>query len=184
MPFPVAHGVVASGLFIGLQRRLSLSQDWRPILLCTALSILPDLDFALEWFLNFEDAHRSFTHSLIFCVGLGVLSAFLFGASNIGQRLAIMLAPLSHTVLDVVVTSRQGAGVELFWPVSNYRYKLVLIDYFGFEFNPTANSWSEIFLRAGQITLFETIVCVPLFLILAYLKSRRGTKHSTQFTWL
>lgn len=178
MPFPIAHGVVAASLFIGLQKKFFLSQDARLISLSVALSVLPDADFALEWIFNIEGAHRSFTHSISFSVAIGLLAAVIVGVMSFRQRLALILAPLSHALLDVLVTSSKGTGIQLLWPISNYRYKLGLFDYFIFDFNPRFDPWDKIFVRLLEISLLESVVMVPILLVVIFLKSRGSHQNN------
>ena len=177
MPFPIVHGVVAASLFIGLQRKLNSFKDWKLVLLSAALSILPDADFVLDWIFQLH-VHRGFTHSIAFGVAVGLLASVLFGARKFSHRLALVLAPTSHALLDFLVTNRMGNGIQLLWPLSDYRFRLGLFDYFLFRFDPRVDPWSEISIQVIKISLVELIVMGPPFLLLIYLKLRKQNQHS------
>lgn len=178
MPFPIVHGVVAASLFTASQPKISIGKDWKIMLLCAALAILPDADFALEWIFSVRDAHRGFTHSIAFGVAAGLLASVLVGAKKFSHRLALVMAPTSHALLDVLVTSHQNNGIELLWPLSDYRFKLGLLDYFHFRFNPRFDPWGEILIQVLKISLIEAIVMGPLFMLLIFLKLRKQNQHS------
>lgn len=178
MPFPIVHGVVAAGLFTALQQKISFGKDWKIMLLCAALSIVPDLDFALEWIFYLPSAHRGFTHSIAFGVAVGLLASVLVGAKKFSHRLALVLAPTSHALLDFLVTNRMGDGIQLLWPLSDYRFRLGLFDYFLFRFDPRFDPWIKISIQVLKISLVELIVMGPLFILLIFLKLRKQNQNS------
>lgn len=148
------------------------------MLLCAAMAILPDADFALEWIFYLRGAHRGFTHSIAFGVAAGLLASVLVGAKKFSHRLALVLAPTSHALLDVLVTSHQGEGIRLLWPLSDYGFKLGLFDYFHFRFDPRFDPWSEILIQVLKISLLESVIMGPLFILLIFLKLRKQNQNS------
>jgi membrane-bound metal-dependent hydrolase YbcI (DUF457 family) len=143
------------------------------MLLCAALAILPDADFALEWIFYVRDAHRGFTHSIAFSVAVGLFASVLVRTRKFSHWLALVLAPISHALLDMLVTGRQGTGIELLWPLTDYRFKLGLFDYFVFDFNPRFDAWSAILAQLLKISLFESLIMGPLFLLLIFFRLRK-----------
>jgi membrane-bound metal-dependent hydrolase YbcI (DUF457 family) len=178
MPFPIVHGAVAASLFIASQRKFSLAKDWKVILLCAALTLLPDADFALEWIFQLRGAHRGFTHSIAFCLALGLLASVLVGAKKFSHRLALVLAPVSHPLLDVMVTDRQAGGIKLLWPLSDHGFKLGLFDYFLFNLDPRFDPWSEILIHVLKISLIELVIMGPLIILLIFFKLRKQNRSS------
>ena len=178
MPFPIVHGIVAASLFTALQPKISIGKDWKIMFWCAALAILPDADFALEWTFHLPNSHRGFTHSIAFGVIAGLLASMLVGAKKVGHRLALVLASTSHAVLDALVTNHQSDGVQLLWPLLDYRFKLGLFDYFLFNLDPQFDPWSEIVIRTLKISLLESVIIGPLFILLIFLKLRRQKLNS------
>jgi inner membrane protein len=83
------------------------------------LAVIPDFDT----FSTSAAIHRGFTHSLMFAVAIGLITAFATGWYFHMKfwRLVAMFsaAAASHGLLDLFTTA--GNGIELFWPISNAR---------------------------------------------------------------
>jgi inner membrane protein len=168
MPFPIAHGIIGASLFAATQKRLSRDKDIRLMLLAAGLAMLPDLDFLLTWVFDLHGWHRSFTHSIVFAVVTGLVASHLAAAKSFRAAIGLVLAPLSHGLLDALMTSGKGAGVELLWPISEHRFNLGLFDYFSFSFDPRIDLWTDILIYVLKVTLLEAILVGPmLFVILA-----------------
>lgn len=82
--------------------------------------ILPDADFLIDWTLGTE-LHRTFTHSLLFAIGMSVLSYVTFSIFKREERnyfaLAIGVGIFSHLILDMIPG---GYGVPILWPNLTY----------------------------------------------------------------
>ena len=95
-------------------------------------SILPDLDFLLEWTIS-PGFHRTFTHSLLFALIIFILSFFLF--CNLGFRkktepvFALGLGILIHLLIDLI----SSQGIPLLWP---YPADLSLLLGYSLTINP------------------------------------------------
>jgi membrane-bound metal-dependent hydrolase YbcI (DUF457 family) len=172
MPFPIAHGLVAASLFTALQKKFSLARDWKMMLLCAALAIAPDTDFILKWFYDLRHAHRGFSHSIAVGIMVGLVASALVGARTVRTRLVLLLVPVSHGLLDVLVTSREGAGTQLLWPLSDRRLKLEVFDYFSFRYDPRIDDLGVMLGHAFKVSLFELVVIGPLFTLLLLFKLR------------
>jgi membrane-bound metal-dependent hydrolase YbcI (DUF457 family) len=128
MSSPVGHVIVGLMLYT-VARRLNVRQQkpgWVVLILLLVLTVLPDLDILLIWYLKFPEyeTHRTFSHSIVFAMGTGLLAYGLFRlCSRRGIRHMWWLFPLAvltHPLIDMLcVSNAVGArGVELFWPFS------------------------------------------------------------------
>jgi inner membrane protein len=132
MAFPIAHGLLGAALVTASAPGSVLKDPshWRKkIFIGAVLAISPDLDFILTWFLGLNDTwHRGFSHSLVFAVIIGALTALLIRSeNNLRWALIYSLAVASHGLLDILVSLK--SGVELFWPITSKRIALGLFDY-------------------------------------------------------
>jgi inner membrane protein len=91
-----------------------------------AASVLPDVD-ALGFMAGIPYGHplghRGFTHSLVFALLVGALSALFWRPLHTVPLVAfgvVFLATASHGALDAMTTG--GLGVAFFSPFSNRRY--------------------------------------------------------------
>ena len=117
----VAVGMAAARAYRGTRRAL-----WAWMIFGALLALAPDLDvigrgfgirYAAPW------GHRGATHSLLFCIGLGLVLGVIagrFGASvwRTGSCAALVL--VSHPLLDTLTDG--GLGCALLWPWSNERF--------------------------------------------------------------
>jgi membrane-bound metal-dependent hydrolase YbcI (DUF457 family) len=172
MPFPIGHGIIGACLFSALQKEISLSKDGRIMLLCAGLAIVPDFDFTFAWNFNLGGWHRGFTHSIVFGVAIGLLAAFLAPTRNLTQQISLVLAPVSHAPLDALVTTSKGEGVRLLWPLTNYRFRFGLFDYFSFSLDPRFDPWGDILTHVLKVSLIELIAVGPLLLFVVLIKQR------------
>ena len=117
MALPVAHCSLALGL--------TRSVQWRAAAFICLLCLLPDFDFTLVWAfdLPIREYHRTFSHSLVFFVGLTLIWAWLWPRRlRIVTPTAFFLALASHSMLDLLCTAdAYDHGVMLFWPLSEVR---------------------------------------------------------------
>ena len=170
MPFPVAHALIGAGIFLSIQKVTCLREHQRAIAVCAFISVLPDADFAFSWFFHLSGWHRGFTHSFVFGVGSGFLGSLILGATALRVRLGILITSISHGVLDALVTTNYGTGIELLWPASNQRFKFGFVDYFSFKLDPRFDPLMDIFLHILKVSLIELVVLGPLFVALLLLK--------------
>jgi inner membrane protein len=91
-------------------------------------AMLPDADvvsfkFGIEYASQF--GHRGASHSVAFAIGVGLI-AMLFSkhlhASRLSTFFVMMLATLSHALLDAMTSG--GHGVAIAWPLNDERYFL------------------------------------------------------------
>jgi membrane-bound metal-dependent hydrolase YbcI (DUF457 family) len=165
MPLPIAHALVGAAIVTATLPNPSPAQNWKTLLIGSALSVSPDLDYFFE-----TTQHRGFTHSLLFALIVGTLCFAVTRFAKIRVALACAAAFLSHGLLDYA-TTKTMPGVELFWPVTNQRFGLGLIDYYDLtRVDPVyflyQNVASDLF-KAGMI---ELLIFGPLFLSVLLLK--------------
>lgn len=123
MPLPVAHGLVGASLVAASVPRAGRARYWLPLAAGALLANAADLDFAAVVLFGSRGWHRGFTHSLVFAfvVALGLLCAL--GRRRARVALGLGLAYASHALLDFA-TTKEGGGVELFWPFNAERFGL------------------------------------------------------------
>jgi len=117
MPMPVAHGLVGAGLVAAVLPRAGRARYGVWLAAGAVLANAADLDFLLVFVFRSRAWHRGFTHSLVFA--LAVLLCFLLalGSARAREAVAFGLAYASHSLLDFA-TTKDGGGLELFWPFS------------------------------------------------------------------
>ena len=173
MALPVAHTAVALGL--------TRSRDPLAWAFLGFLSILPDFDFILVWGLGLPIGvyHRTFSHSIFFCVAISLLWMVVCPArlKSISPLLVVMIL-LSHSFLDMLCTADVlDHGVVLFWPLSNDRmgWPILVPLYLFFGSSPFS------FSGAIRFTLLEMLLAGPLWLLARSL--RTGLLWCAQLLW-
>src|ERR1700738_3497709 len=116
MPLPVAHGLLGATIVAAIHTQPSRLYC-APLLFGALLAIAADLDFLLVFVFDTISWHRGFSHSLV--AGLFVLFLFVerFRKWRVSDAFGFVLAFASHGILDSL-TTKEGGGVELFWPFS------------------------------------------------------------------
>jgi len=174
MPLPVAHGILGASIVAASRPNLSLSRDWRPILLGGALAVVPDLDILFLWALGQDgEWHRSFSHSIVFALAAGLLVSMLRNSPQLKETLVFAAATASHGLLDTL-TSKNAEGVKLLWPLA-HRFKLGVFDYFDHPLDPNYTPLAEFFSEIFRVSLIELVIFTPV-LLLALLINRSGSK--------
>jgi inner membrane protein len=168
MPFPVAHALVGASVAAALDRR---SQSlWKLLCLSALLGVCPDFDYLLNVLrVGRGGWHHGFTHSIMFAMLVGALTALVFGWRSVHGFIVFSAATVSHTLLDYLMT--ESRGVALWWPFTNYRYKLRVP-------NPIDYTWddSSLWIAAAdilQISFIELIVFGPLLLLVILVRRYR-----------
>jgi inner membrane protein len=123
VPTILSHPAVPLALGLGLGSRVIP----RPLLVAGVIaSVVPDFDVvAFRFGIAYSHAagHRGFTHSIAFALALGFLALLFadrFKASRPAAFAFILVAALSHSLLDMLTNG--GLGVALLWPVSEGRF--------------------------------------------------------------
>src|SRR4029079_18324860 len=125
------------------------------------LAISPDCDYVLNWLrIDYGGWHHGFTHSIPFALVMGVVMIAIFRDWKLRSYLVFTLAYVSHTLLDFMFT--ESRGVALWWPFTNYRYKLRLP-------SPIEYAWSnasllDTLLDILKLCLMELVIFGPIFL--------------------
>jgi inner membrane protein len=127
-------GHVAVGMAAGrhLARHAGMANAIGPMIVLSALSLLPDADvvgFAAGVPYGAPFGHRGASHSLLVAAVVGVAAMIAaatwrpareLGALRVGLTVALVVA--THGVLDAMTDG--GKGVALFWPFSTQRFFL------------------------------------------------------------
>ncbi len=121
MPTPVGHVLGGLAVYAATGDK-PLKKDLTFAAACVAVSLFPDLDFAIGPFAG-RSYHHYFSHSLGFAAlfGLGAyLVARAFGRSKPLRDAGILFAIyLSHIFLDLLAKDASPPfGVQLLWPFS------------------------------------------------------------------
>ena len=159
MPFPVAHALIAASIGAALDRKSSL---WKLLCLSALLGVCPDFDYLLNVLrIGRGGWHHGFTHSIVFALFVGVLTALVFGWRSVHGFIVFSAATVSHTLFDYVMT--ESRGVALWWPFTDRRYRLRVR-------NPIDYTWDDSsFWHAVpdilQICFIELIVFTPVLLL-------------------
>jgi inner membrane protein len=123
----VGHVVV--GMAAARFSRHRQATRWTPFgaaVLWSGLSLLPDLDvIGFRLGVHYEDpwGHRGATHSLMFALGVAVLSLVVAKAARLPLLRTSLLAFVvvsSHGLLDTLTDG--GLGCALLWPFSDRRF--------------------------------------------------------------
>ena len=172
MPLPIAHGLLGASVVAAL-RPSSEPRTAKLLLTGALLAISPDFDYALNWLrIPYGGWHHGFTHSIPFALVMGVVMIALFREWKLRSYLVFTLAYVSHTLLDFMFT--ESRGVALWWPFTNYRYKMRLP-------SPIEYAWSRASLLATfsdvvKLCLLELLIFGPILLAVLWLR------HTTSST--
>lgn len=161
MPKIIAHALVGASIVAAICPIDQLNNQ--VILFGAAAAIGPDLDLLIERGLNIPDFHRGLTHSLLFSFLVAIIIHFSLGIENQPLAAALSLAFFSHVLLDLFASTT--GGVKLWHPFSHRYYHLGLTSALEFPFGSNPK---EIL----KWIIVETIVFLPLFLIVLSLKNR------------
>ena len=174
MPLPVAHSLIGASVAAAVQGKAKIS--WKVLCIGGFLGVLPDFDYVLNWLrVGRGGWHHGFTHSIVFALCVGAVTAFVSRARSVRAFITFSAATASHPLLDYLIT--ESRGVALWWPFTDHRYKLQAP-------NPIDYTWSTTSFWATavdvlQICLTELIIFGPVFLIVMLLRLKRSTKGPT-----
>lgn len=166
MPLPLAHALVGASTAAALSPA-SRARAWKRILIGAFLGVTPDFDYALNFMrISGGGWHHGFTHSIVFALLAGLVTTLIFGEWRLRSFVVFSGATASHTLLDYLIT--ESYGVALWWPFTDYRYKLRLP-------NPIDYTWGDASIAeaiAGilRITLIEFAIFAPVFLLVMLLR--------------
>jgi membrane-bound metal-dependent hydrolase YbcI (DUF457 family) len=167
---PIAHGLLGAAVAAPWLPRQQLRRNLTPLLVAAGLGICPDLDYVFYRVLDWgESWHRSFSHSVVFALVLGIVTAYVVGPLTTRFFVLYTLAIFSHPILDALI-SEFPSGVELLWPFSEHRFGFSVIDYphiFG-QSRETAAIVSRILL----ISLVEFLFFAPVLIVSLWLSNR------------
>ena len=168
MPLPVAHSLM--GATVGAALTSKSEARWQLLLLTAFLAVCPDFDYALNWLhVGRGGWHHGFTHSVLFAMFVGALTAFVSGWRSVRGFIIFSAATASHTLFDYVMT--ESRGVALWWPFTDRRYKLGGTN--PIDYTLSSTSFWEAAVDVLRISLTELILFGPMLLLLILLRRVR-----------
>ena len=165
MPLPVAHALVGASVAAAVDRRSEAT--WQLLALSGLLGVCPDFDYFLNWLhIGRGGWHHGFTHSIVFALFAGAVTAFVFRWRTVRGFMAFSAATASHPLLDYLMT--ESRGVALWWPFTDHRYKLE-------GWNPIDYTWNnesllDVVIALVRIGLTELVIFAPLLLLVILLR--------------
>ena len=176
MPLPVAHGLFGSTVLHLFGTVKPTGSNTRELLLGALLGIAPDLDYLLNYVPGLGGGwHHGFTHSIVFACMVGSLISLCIYKPSWRAAMAYSLAIISHPLLDYFFT--ESFGVELLWPFSTKRFKLMIPN--PIDYNWRNSSVSATIFDLIRISLIELMFFGFLFGLVHWLKNRRTVPAST-----
>jgi membrane-bound metal-dependent hydrolase YbcI (DUF457 family) len=143
-----------------MQHEWTSRRPYLQMLIAALLANAADMDFLLVYAVGSKTWHRAFTHSLVFSLFVFVLLALWLGRRKLKTAVAYGIAFGSHAVLDFI-TTKQGSGVELFWPFSEER---VMVGWWGLSEWPSRMTASQIIQAlALEFALFTPVLIAAVF---------------------
>jgi inner membrane protein len=124
MPSLPTHAMVA--LALGQAAPTESRRDWRFWAAAIGCSVLPDFDvIGFGFGIRYGDVwgHRGMTHSLLFAVLLGCVSAAILGGDKVQilcNSILLSLITATHGFLDAMTNG--GLGIAFFSPLDTTRY--------------------------------------------------------------
>ena len=168
MPLPVAHAFVGASVVAAMHQWAS-RRTYVQMLIAALLANAADLDFILVYALGSKTWHRAFSHSLVFSLFVFVLLVLWLGLRKLTAAVAYGIAFGSHAVLDFV-TTKEGSGIELFWPFSEKR---VMLGWWGLsEWPSRLTTWQIVEALALEFALFTPVLVAVLIF------RRRSAAHT------
>lgn len=163
MPSPVGHALVGGAIALGMVPRHNAGR-LRVALAAAMVAIVPDVDFLPVLFADVERglAHRGMTHSLGAALLVAMLMFGVLRRSDIRVPAAISLAFASHGILDAL-TTLDGNGVALLWPITDARWKLGWFDLPGIDLHP--DSLPALIGSLLAASVIETLIFAPLLAV-------------------
>jgi inner membrane protein len=172
MPLPVAHGLLGASIVAALHQKSTRIQYLMSLVAGALLANAADLDFLLVAALGSKAWHRGFTHSIIFSLLICLLFIVVLGNRQFRSAMAYGLAFTSHGLLDYL-TSKNGGGVELLWPLSTGKF---ILGWWGLSEVPSRLTRLEIVKAlAVETALFSVLLLAILLLRRLLAKSMSST---------
>ena len=168
MPLPIAHGLLGASIVAALHQEPTRIRYSMSLVVGALLANAADLDFLLVAGLGSKAWHRSFTHSIVFSLVICLLFIVILGNRQFRNAMAYGLAFTSHGCLDYL-TSKNGGGVELLWPLSKAKF---ILGWWGLSEVPSQFTRMEIVgALAVETALFSLLLIAILLLRRSLAKS-------------
>src|SRR5687767_9774796 len=109
MPLPVAHSLIGVSVAAALANKSEVR--WQILSLSALLAVCPDSDYVLNWLqVGRGGWHHGFTHSILFALFAGALTALVSGWRSVRAFIVFSAAFASHTLLDYLLTESHGVA--------------------------------------------------------------------------
>lgn len=161
MPLPVAHALVGASAVAAL-RPSDQRGGWKWLALGAFLGVAPDFDYILNWLrIPYGGWHHGFTHSIPFAFLVGLVTIVILRQWSVHSFIVFTAAYVSHTLLDFILT--ESRGVALWWPFTNYRYKLRFPNPIDYTWDN--HSFTQAVIDLLKISLVELLLFAPVLLV-------------------
>jgi membrane-bound metal-dependent hydrolase YbcI (DUF457 family) len=135
---------------------------WKWLALGAFLGVAPDFDYILNWLrIPYGGWHHGFTHSIPFAFLVGLVTILILRQWSVRSFIVFTAAYVSHTLLDFILT--ESRGVALWWPFTNYRYKLRFPNPIDYTWDN--HSFTQAVIDLLKISLVELLLFAPVLLV-------------------
>ena len=141
-------------------------------------SLAPDMDFLFLFLDNFNEFHRTWSHSIFFLVGIAMVVS---AAANRYLKVeccvvfvSFVIGSILHIAIDSVLDNNptNGLGVAFFYPVSTEMFQLFSVSFY----RPVPNcDWSTIRCMARAAVPMVLVEAVLLTAVLVLYGKTTGT---------
>ncbi|MFX0123718.1 MAG: metal-dependent hydrolase [Candidatus Hodarchaeota archaeon] len=141
----------------------------------TFSGMLPDSDILLIFWSKhaFIEYHRTFSHSLVFCLVTSLLLYINICSSCSGRVFQTFFAAgLSHLLVDVFMDLHYPYGIALLWPFSNYLFNFQVLD----------RLLSFGFVTSGSVSFIVSSVTAVITMFITFAFLEREKKHLSSFS--
>jgi len=168
MPLPLAHALVGGSIAVAAWPERTPAGLRRALVVGALLGVCPDADYLLgRLHVMGWGWHHAFTHSVAFAVIVGAIASWALGLRGWRAALACVLPVLSHPLLDYLVT--ESHGVELWWPVTDRRYKFGIDALSYYHLVRASHGVSTL----ARLCLTEAVLFGPILAITVLVSRRR-----------
>lgn len=176
MPSPLGHTVISSSICLFFKRDFSFRRDWKVLVFCIVVGLLPDADLLFVLLANNTGIHRSVTHNFPFLIVITVVISLFYKKIrifNFPKTLLLVFCLLAvHLIMDFFTLDEiLHFGINFFYPFTNNYIPAPFYLFMGFDWRQPSVLFS---FYMGQVLLREFLITVPLLLAAVALRRRPG----------
>lgn len=164
MPSPLGHTVVSSSIALFSKKRFSFKKDWRFLIVCIIIGLLPDIDLLFVIVQKNPGLHRSVTHCILFVLISAFLLSCLFNKLGFYKEkkyffvFSMLLG--AHILCDFfTIDEILHGGIMFFYPFSKTYIPSPVYLFMGFDWRKASILCSPYMMK---VMLREFIITVPL----------------------